>query len=118
MSIESEIRLQVYTKTSVYTNLVKIPDGTPTPYSVVNKITAPRESTMQGNDGTVSALFQVSICADTYATCKDTAILAYNLCDYTSTTVAKIQLSNEKDLYDKETNLFTTVLDFTVSHYE
>ncbi len=119
--IETSIRTQVVTLSELpgaQVGFNDLPEGTPLPYIRITKISAPRASTHNGPDGTVMARFQVSVFGATYQQVKQLAAKIYPLQTYSTTTIRKIQLDNENDLFENDTNIHHVPLDFMVSHYE
>lgn len=118
MTIEKAIMLQLknLTTMSVFNN--RATSIKKVPYCVLTKISAPREYTMDGNAGMVTARLQVDIYHDTYINAKTEAEKLYVLDQYTSSIVSNIRLDNETDLFDDETKIHHVILDFIVRHYE
>ncbi len=118
MPIEAEIRTQIKTLTSLSNvNLVIAPQSATGTYAVVTRISGSQATTHDGRDNTRICRIQVDIWADTYANAKDTAILAYGLCDYSSDTVALVMLDNEIDRHDADSNKYGVTLDFIILYY-
>lgn len=121
MPIEQEIRNKVVTLsglTQAQVQLMRSLQGTSTPYINITKVSGVRESVSGGATGTVQSRIQVSAYATDYVTAKTKANLCIPLQDYTSASVAKIMLDNEVDIYDDDTKIFSTNLDFIVQYYE
>ena len=118
MMIEQELMIEINTLTTNTVYFSRAVELQKKDYCVLSKISAPRNYTLTGHNGLVTARFQLDVYASDYITAKTEAKKLYLLTDYTSLTVANIILANELDLYDNDTKLYRTVLDYIVNYYE
>lgn len=119
MSIEQELREAIATLSSLTDqHFLRALDGKKIPYLTIGRTGGDRSFTHDGDDGMVTSSIQISCFAGDYRSTKLLAQEVYALKAYTSSTVAKIKLYNEIDLYDSTTKVFQVALDFTISHYE
>lgn len=119
--IEQEIRQVIEGLSSLPNNSIyplSAPDIQKPPYLVFLKVSSPRETDHDGFSGTVVSRFQTSIFATTYQAAKQYAAELYGIVYTTSSTIAWIELVNERDLFESDTSYYHIALDFIVHHYE
>ncbi len=104
------VELSTLLNAKVY--FVTPPEGTELPYITCKRVSGPRDSTMDGPDGTQISRFQVSVFSDNYPECKTLAAEQYLL--QSSGIAKKITIDNEFDDYDDSVNSFTTIIDFMI----
>lgn len=100
-----------------------LPRGATLPAVTYMKVSGPRDQTMQGPSGLVSARFQVSSWGTSYGAAKTLSDDVRQALDgYMGTTdgvsIGGIELVNETDQYEAEPNVFQTIMDFRVKHGE
>jgi len=113
--IEVDLRNEVFDLSTLANDKVYFvtpPESTNLPYITVKRISGPRDSTMDGPDGTEISRFQVSIFAADYPTCKTLAAELYLL--QSSIIAKKITIDNEFDDYDDDVLTFSTIIDFMI----
>lgn len=119
--IEQEFKnhLMNYTSlTSVNVGYVKMLKDTPTPYATISKISSPRGLTHDGADGIAVTRLQVSVYSKTYAELKALCAELYAMHGTKSGNMSIIELANEVDLWDGQSDVLGTALDYIVRHYE
>lgn len=97
--------------------------GVTLPAVTYMKVSGPRDQTMQGPSGLVSARIQVSSWAASYGAAKTLSDSVRQALDgYMGTTdgvrIGGIELVNETDQYESEPNVFQVIMDFRVKHSE
>lgn len=103
---------------SVNVGYVRALKDTATPYATITKISSPRGLTHDGADGLAVTRLQVSVYAKTYTELKTLCAELYALHGTKSGNMNIIELANEVDLWDGESDVLSTALDFIVRHTE
>jgi len=104
-------------------HFVHAPQNVTTPYIIIIKISAVREHSHDGSSELAHPRFQLSVFAGTYSGVKTvTAALQTVLQAYSGTmgsvSVDVVLYDNETDMYEQETGLYHTALDYIIWHEE
>lgn len=96
------------------------PEGTIPPYLVYSKVSSSRGYTLSGYNGTSTARMQISCYAKSYLEVKNVAQQVIKTLELWSN-AKNIQGAfneNEIDMYDEETQLYHTPVDFIIDYKE
>lgn len=105
---------------------VKAPQDVATPYIILTKISSVREHSHDGSSHLAKSRFQLSIFAETYKEVKDIAVQIQaalqaksgNVGDSPYVAVGSIFYEDETDMYETDTGLYHTAVDYMVTHYD
>lgn len=106
---------------------LQAPQGTSQPTLVYNRITSPREHSMEGSAGFVEALFQIDCLAKTYKAALQLAeAVRLDLDGFRGqagqspdvTDIDGVFLDDERDTYNDELQCYCRQLDFTIEYQE
>ena len=104
-------------------HFVHAPQNVTAPYIIIIKISGVREHSHDGSSELAHPRFQLSVFANTYSEVKGIASALQTVLQTYSGTMGSVNVDvvfydNEVDMYEQETGLYHTALDYIIWHTE